>query len=235
MQNIPLRRRIYVGFIVGCLSFYYRLYHRLQIEGSEHIPDHGPLFITINHISYLEPFALGVGLIEHGVMPGDHFWTVSKKELFAWPPLARFLSSINMFPIDRERTDMGAMRRILNVLREGKMIALAPEGTRSPSGRLQAFQPVIAKIAISRRIPILPVGAMGTEKALPVGAKFPYPVPITIRFGPVYELSEYYDVTLTDELADRASWEMRSHIAELLPEWMRELPPASGRVGARKA
>ncbi|MEW5720693.1 MAG: hypothetical protein AB1817_18860, partial [Chloroflexota bacterium] len=71
-------------------------------------------------------------------------------------------------------------------------------------------------------------------KAMPIGAKFPHPAPITVRFGPIFELSEFYNVDLTDELADRASWVMRAHVAELLPEWMRQVPPPSGRIGERR-
>lgn len=229
-----ISHRIYIKFISTLFAIYFRLYHRLKIEGMENIPHQGPLFILINHISLLEPFALGVALVKHGLVPGEHVWTVAKKELFAFAPMAWFLRSIGMFPIDRERTDMGAMRTMLTVLKENKMIAMAPEGTRSPTSQLQAFQPVVAKIAISRRIPILPVGAFGAEKALPIGTKFPRPHPITLRFGPVFELSEFYNTDLTDEQADRASWVMRAHIANLLPDWMREVPPPSQRVGARK-
>ena len=234
MPDISLRRRIYIEIVRNLFGAYYKPYHHLRVEGAEHIRAQGPLFITINHISALEPFALGVALMDHGVLPGVHFWTVSKKELFKFPPFAAFCSSVGMFPIDRGRFDMVAMRTLLNVLRENKIVAIAPEGTRSPTGRLQAFQPVVAKIAITRRVPILPVGAIGSEKAMPVGAKFPHPQPITIRFGPIFELSEFYNVELTDELADRASWVMRAHIAELLPEWMRQVPPPSGRIGERK-
>ena len=234
MSDISLRDRVYVGTVKNVLAAYYKLYHHLRIEGAEHIRAQGPLFVTINHISILEPFALGIALVNRGVFPGAHFRTVSKKELFQFPPLAAFLSSIGMFPIDRERFDMTAMRTLLNVLRENKIIAIAPEGTRSPTGRLQAFQPVVAKIAITRRVPILPVGASGSEQAMPIGAKFPRPAPITVRFGPIFELSEFYNVELTDEVADRASWVMRARVAELLPEWMREVPPSSGRIGERR-
>ncbi len=233
MNRTP-RHRIYIRLVAALFAIYLRGYHRLHIEGAENIPRHGPLFILINHISLLEPFALGVALVKQGLVPGEHVWTVAKKELFVSAPMAWFLKSIGMFPIDREHTDIGAMRTMLTILKENKMIAMAPEGTRSPTGQLQAFQPVVAKIAISRRIPILPVGAFGAEKALPVGAKFPRPHSITLRFGQVFELSEFYNAVLTDERADRASWVMRAHIAELLPEWMREVPPPSQRVGARK-
>jgi 1-acyl-sn-glycerol-3-phosphate acyltransferase len=227
-------RQVYIRFVSSCFATYFRIYHRLKIEGTENIPSHGPLFVLINHVSLLEPFALGVGLVNHGLLPGIDIYTVAKKELYAFAPVGKFLSSLGFFPIDRERTDMGAMRTILTVLKENKMIAMAPEGTRSPTGQLQAFQPVVAKIAISRRVPILPVGAFGVEKALPVGAKAARPYPITLRFGPVFELSEFYNIDLTDEQADRASWVLRAHIAALLPEWMRAVPPPTQRVGARK-
>ncbi len=234
LQELSLGYRLYVLIVKDLLGLYYKTYHRLKVEGAEHLRREGPLFIIINHVSYLEPFALGVALCDHGILPVSHFWTVSKKELFQFPPIGKFLSSLGMFPIDREKTDMAAMRTMLGVFKAGKMIAMAPEGTRSPSGRLQAFQPVVAKIAISRHIPILPAAAIGAEQAMPVGSKFARPKQITIRFGPVFELAEFYDQPLTDAEADRASWMMREQIAALLPAWMRELPPPSGRVGARK-
>jgi 1-acyl-sn-glycerol-3-phosphate acyltransferase len=234
MSAISLRRRVYTKTVANLFGVYYRLYHHLRVQGAEHIRAHGPLFIVINHISALEPFALGVALADHGALPGVHYWTVSKKELFQFPLVAAFFGSLGMFPIDRARFDMVAMRTLLNVLRDDKIIAMAPEGTRSPTGKLQAFQPVVAKIAITRRVPILPVAAIGSEQAMPVGAKFPHPKPITIRFGPIFELSEFYNVELTDQVVDRASWVMRAHVAELLPEWMRDVPPPSGRIGERK-
>lgn len=234
MPDISLRHRVYIQTIKIILGAYYKHYHHLRVEGVDHVRAEGPLFIIMNHISALEPFALGVALADRGVIPGVHFWTVSKKELFQFPPFAAFISNMGMFPIDRERFDMAAMRTLLNLLRENKIIAIAPEGTRSPTGKLQAFQPVVAKIAIRRRVPILPAGAIGSEQAMPIGAKLPRPRPITIRFGPIFELSEFYNVKLTDELADRASWVMRAHVAALLPEWMREAPPPSGRIGERK-
>lgn len=227
-------RRIYLRFVTFCFTAYFRIFHRLRIEGAENIPQKGPLFVLINHVSLLEPFALGIGLMSRGIFPGVDVYTVAKKELFHTAPIAGFLRSIGMFPIDRERTDLAAMRTMLTYLKEGKMIAMAPEGTRSPTGQLQSFQPVVAKIAVSRHIPILPVGASGAEQALPVGAKIPRAHPITVRFGPVFELSEFYNTELTDERADQASWVMRAHVAALLPEWMREPPLPLDRVGARK-
>ena len=234
MSRVPLRHRIYIAFISGLLWLYYRLYHRMDVEHIEYLPKQGPLLVILNHVSVLEVLALGAMIARQGITPGVNLRAVAKQELFGNAVLAWFARGVGMFPIDRERSDMSAMRIMVNTLDEGKVLVIAPEGTRSPTGRLQAFQPVIAKIAITRRLKILPVGAIGAERALPVGAKFPHPVKMALRFGPVFELSEFYDKPITAAEMDRASWVMRDHVARLLPEWMRELPPNSGRIGARK-
>ncbi len=218
---------IYVRIIAGALKVYFKLYHRVRIEGLEHIPAQGPLFVILNHVSNLEAFIIGISLVDKGLIPGIDVLTVAKKELFEHRLPARFFRSIGFFPIDRERTDMAAMRTMMTLLKEGKIICIAPEGTRSTTGQLQLFQPVVAKIAVSRRVPLLPAGAIGSAEALPRGTKFPRPVPITLRWGPVFELSEFYNKPMTEEESARAAWVMREHIAELLPEWMRELPPSS--------
>jgi 1-acyl-sn-glycerol-3-phosphate acyltransferase len=217
-------------------KIYLTLYHHWRDEGSEHIPPRGPLLIAPNHLSFLDPFAVGVALIERGLAPGVDFGVAAKEEVFRNPLLARIGRGLGMFPIGRERFDMAAMRTMLQILKEGKMLALAPEGTRSLTGHLQLFQPGVAKLVITHRTPILPVGVIGADKALPIGAWFPRPVPITVRFGPVFDLAEYYDLELTPEILDRAAGEMRARLAALLPEWMREPPPAMAphRFGARQ-
>jgi hypothetical protein len=68
------------------------------------------------------------------------------------------------------------------------------------------------------------------EKVMPIGSRIPHRVPIEIHSGPVYELSAYYGKELTPEVLERAAWDMRSKVAVLLPEWMRELPPQDAEV-----
>jgi len=75
-------------------------------------------------------------------------------------------------------------------------------------------------------VPVLPVGIIGAAEAMPVGAKLPRPKQITVRFGAPFELSAYYGRHLSEDELKAAAAEMRAHVAALLPEWMRELPPA---------
>jgi 1-acyl-sn-glycerol-3-phosphate acyltransferase len=228
----PVWRTLYV-----ISKVYLTLYHRFHTEGGEDLPRHGPLLVAPNHLSFLDPFAVGVALIERGLSPGKDFGVAGKEEVFRNPLLARIGRGMGMFPLRRERLDMAAMRTMLQILNEGKMLGLAPEGTRSSTGHLQLFQPVVAKLVISHRTPVLPVGVIGSEKALPIGTYLPRPVRITVRFGAVFELADYYGRNLTSETLDRAAAEMRTHVAALLPPWMREppTPTAPRRFGARQA
>lgn len=225
MAHLSRKRRIATPILTNLFGAYLTLYHRCRFENVEHLPKHGPLMVIVNHVSLIELFALGYIGMRQGLHGGIDGFTIAKKEAFEVPLLVPFIRSLGFFPLDRERVDMNAMRTIVKIFKDGNILAISPEGTRSPTGHLQKFQPVIAKIAITRRVPILPAGAIGTFESMPVGAKFPKPVPVTLRFGPVFELSEFYDTALTDDQLLRAADVMRDHVAELLPEWMRQLPP----------
>jgi 1-acyl-sn-glycerol-3-phosphate acyltransferase len=201
-----------------------------KVVGREHIPKTGPLILTINHLSTFDLPTLGSVMVKAGWQPGVSMFTISKQELFEKPILPSIMGQLGMFPVYRNQADVNAMRTMLTIFKRGGLLGIAPEGTRSPTGHLQLFQPGVAKLAIQKKIPVLPVGLVGMEKVMPIGSKFPRRVPVEIHFGPVYELSAYYGKELTQELLERAAWDMRSHVAALLPEWMRELPPQGSEV-----
>ena len=151
MARISLKRKISTSILTNFLGGYLSLYHHCRFEGTEHIPAHGPLMFIVNHVSLIELFAAGYIFMHRGLHAGIDGFTVAKKEAFKVPILRTVIPSLGFFPLDRERVDVSAMRTIVNIFKDGKMLALSPEGTRSPTGHLQAFQPVIAKIAITRR------------------------------------------------------------------------------------
>ena len=96
------------------------------------------------------------------------------------------------------------------------MLAVAAEGTRTRRGHLEAINPVLARIAASANVPILPVGIAGSFAALPPGAHFPRPVPITVRVGPVFHLERGMDPAA-------AALRIQSEIAAQLPPDMQPL------------
>ncbi len=227
--DTPGHRR-FVNWGAGLFIWILDTFFEWKMVGREHIPTKGPLILTINHLSAFDVPALGSVLIRAGWQPGVNMFTISKQELFEKPLLPNIMGRLGMFPVYRNQVDVNAMRTMLTIFKRGGLLGIAPEGTRSPTGHLQLFQPGVAKLAIQKKIPILPVGLIGMEKVMPIGSKLPHRVPIEMHFGPVYELSAYYGVELTPDVLERAAWDMRSHVAVLLPEWMRELPPEDAEV-----
>jgi 1-acyl-sn-glycerol-3-phosphate acyltransferase len=206
MRDMPLARK----FIKTLLGAYMHRYHGLTLEGAEHVPQHGPLLVLLNHASLLDVPALMV------VDPYPDTVTVVKASLFKIPLVPWFLRQWNAIPVERQGRDSSSVRAMLGVLRSGGILTIAAEGRRTRSGRLEPINPVLARIALSADVPILPVGIRGSYQALPPGALLPRPRKIAVRAGPPFRLDRSMDVATA---ADR----IRREIAALLPADMQPL------------
>src|SRR5215204_766221 len=92
------------------------------------------------------------------------FKIIAKKELFYVPFMGWHLWSSGNFPVDRRdgRKTARSLRRVIEGVRAGTSIAVFPEGTRTPNGRLQEFRQGTFKIALRAGVPIVPVTIRGT-------------------------------------------------------------------------
>jgi 1-acyl-sn-glycerol-3-phosphate acyltransferase len=204
--RLPLVRRA----IKSVLQLYMLPYHHLSLVGAEHIPPRGPLMVVLNHASLLDVPALMV------LDPFPDTATVVKIEMFRMPIVGWFLHQWGAIPVEREGRDSASIRRMLGVLRSGGALAVAAEGTRTRSGRLEAINPVLARLASAADVPILPVGIGGSFAAMPPGAHWPRPVRITVRVGPTFRLERGTD-------GEQAARRIRAEIARLLPPEMQPL------------
>jgi len=89
---------------------------------------------------------------------------MAKDELFHVPMFGRLLRAAGIIPVRRGRPDRAALQEALAVLREGGVLALFPEGTRSADGVLQPIHAGAGLIAVRSAAPILPVAIVGTER-----------------------------------------------------------------------
>jgi 1-acyl-sn-glycerol-3-phosphate acyltransferase len=205
-SNMPLARRV----TKAILGTYMRLYHGLELEGAENVPPHGPLLILLNHASLLDVPALMV------VDPYPDTVTVVKASLLRVPGVVWFLKQWNAIPVERDGRDASSVRAMLSLLRAGRVVTVAAEGRRTRTGRLESINPVLARIAMSADVPLLPVGIRGSFEALPPGALFPRPKKIAVRAGPPFRIERGTDVAVA---ADR----IQREIAALLPAAMQPL------------
>jgi 1-acyl-sn-glycerol-3-phosphate acyltransferase len=149
--------------------------------------------------------------------------------MFKLPVINWVLHTWSAIPVEREGRDMAGVRAILSALRRGGVVAIAAEGRRTRSGRLEPINPVLARIAASADVPIVPVGIRGSYEALPPGAILPRPRPIVVRVGPAFRLPR-------DTSANAAAERIRVEIARLLPPEMQPLDwtASQAHLGTRR-
>jgi len=130
---------------------------RFKAAGVENVPRTGPLIVACNHISYLDPVAIGVGLPRMVTY-------LAKKELFDIPLLGPIIRGCGAYPLDREAGGVAAVRAALRVLKTGRCVGIFPEGTRNLSGAA-AEKGGAAFLAALSGAPVVPAAVAGTRDA----------------------------------------------------------------------
>lgn len=160
-----------------------KLLFRLRVEGVENVPRFGPAILASNHVSYLDPIFVGVSLPRK-----MHY--MAKEEIFRNPIAAWFIHKLQGFPISRQRAGSSSIKRAVELMREGKVLLLFPEGTRGDGKTLQRPKPGMAVIAELSRAPLIPVYLDGPGQVLPRGSRWLRFHPVKVTFGtPVHPRS----------------------------------------------
>jgi 1-acyl-sn-glycerol-3-phosphate acyltransferase len=168
-----------------------RLFFRPKIEGLEHIPPDGGAVLASNHLAVADSFFLPL-------MVPRRVTFLAKREYFTDTGLKgrlkkMFFAGVGQVPIDRSSAAaaQAALDTGVRLLRNGSLLGIYPEGTRSPDGRLYKGKTGLARMALQARVPVIPVAMFGTDKANPIGSKMWRPYPIRIRIGPPLDFSRY--------------------------------------------
>lgn len=144
---------------------------RLNVEGASNIPMDGPLVIASNHLSLLDPPVIGVAATRK-----VHF--MAKQELFV-PILGDIYKALGAFPVRRGGADRAAIKHGIYILKDNKVLAIFPEGTRSKTGKLGKAEPGALMMASKAMATIVPCCVIGTDYGRQ-GRLWPK---VTVRFG----------------------------------------------------
>lgn len=154
-----------------------------SVSGRENMPPPGtPTLVTANHVSSLDVFAAG-----YAVNRPAYF--VAKAEATRIPVLGPLLLACGAFPAQRDGTDMDVLRRAVLALQAGYLMGIAPEGTRSPDGRMGAYDPGFVWLAAKTRAVVVPCAIHGAWQLMPKGANYPRRGRLWIRFGAPMDLT----------------------------------------------
>jgi 1-acyl-sn-glycerol-3-phosphate acyltransferase len=184
---------------------------RVRIYGMENLDLDQSCVVAGNHIGRLDP-----GLIYLVVDRQDIILFVAEKYR-KYAPIRWLTRAMNAIWVDRFNADMGAMRQALRRLKSGGVMAIAPEGTRSPDGNLLRGRAGASFLAAKAGVPIVPVAVMGTEDRVVIDRlRHLRRLDIVARVGKPFKLPALKDGDRDAQLQEFTD-EIMCHIAALLP------------------
>ena len=157
-----------------------QLFFRFRILHRERMINSGPVILAMNHQSYLDP-PLGGNATDRAI------YYLMRRTLLNAPVLGRILPKLNVIPVDQEAVDRGALKKLIQVVRDGNGALVFPEGSRTLDGSLQPGQAGIGLVIAKTRAPVVPMRIFGAFDALPRGGGRLRFARITIVVGyPIY-------------------------------------------------
>src|SRR5438034_4374344 len=179
--------------------------YRLRVQGLEHLPE-GGFVLAANHTSNFDPWPLGVPLL-----PRRQLRFMAKSELFN-PVLAPVLRAGGAFKVRRGEGDIEAMRTAAELVKEGEIVVMFPEGTRKTKGLRKKYvaraHTGAARIALGAGAPLVPAAISGTDRLARLG-------PLRVAYGEPLDLSDL-DGLETKVAAETATDRLMARIEELL-------------------
>jgi len=147
-----MKKNKFYSFLYPWLAPFFRFFYRIEIRGKENEPTDGGLLVCANHISNHDVIILAASL-KHQLC------FLAKKELFKIPLVSSLIRALGAFPIDRKGSDVGALKKTVALLEEGRCIGMYPQGTRFPGQhpRSTPVKPGVGLIAVRSGCSILPV------------------------------------------------------------------------------
>jgi 1-acyl-sn-glycerol-3-phosphate acyltransferase len=228
-----------VGLRFGRLGFWYRLVvngarpvlrltSTREWTGSERIPTAGGVIVASNHIGYVDPFTLGLYVLEAGRIPKY----LAKSSLFETPVIKHIFKGANQIPVYRGTSDASkALSAAVEAVQNGECLLIYPEGTvtRDPDSWPMTARTGVARLALLTGAPVVPVAQWGPQKLWRYKAKLPRPFPrkqVQITAGPPVDLSAYDGKPLTAEVLREVTDLIMARITDLLIELRGGQPPA---------
>lgn len=244
-REMPLAYRV----IAGILRPTFTAITRRRWRGAEHLPADTGFIAAGNHVTNLDPITFAHFLYDHGAPPKY----LAKSELFAVPVLGALLVRARQIPVYRGTTQAGdSLRAAREALAAGECVAVFPEGTltRDPDLWPMAGKTGIARLALSVRVPVIPIAQWGAHRIMPRYRLALRVLPrkqVEVVAGPPVMLDDLYghehDPAALREATDRIMTAITDQLAEIRGEQPPERPydvrrdgdPYAEAKAARKA
>jgi len=206
-----LSRVLYILMKYVLLGPLLRLFFPCKVIGAEFIPANGGAILAGNHVSVADSFFTPLHIRRRVTyLAKSEYFTEKglKGRVKKW-----FFSGMGQVPVDRSGASAAraALDTGIRLLKDGELLGIYPEGTRSPDGRLYKGKTGVARMALEAGVPVVPLVMLGTEKVNPIGSKVWRPHRITMIIGRPLDFSRYEGMagdrfverSMTDEIMYR--------------------------------
>lgn len=187
--------------VIGKLQdVFYGQMMKPRVTGRAFIPHNRPTIVVANHTSHLD-----MGFVRHALGEyGEDIVSLAAQDYFFDQGIKRtfFENFTNLRAIDRKGGVRQSIRQASEVIGRGKTVLLFPEGTRTTTGEIQDFKPLVGHLALTHGVDILPVYLGGTYEAMPKGATIPLKRDIYARIGLPLAFEDMKRLTQGKTLAD---------------------------------
>lgn len=217
----PRRIGFWKRFAVSVVKPAMVVMSRRDWRGMEHIPATGPVILVANHISHADPLVLAHFVFDSGRWPVF----LAKSGIFRIPVLGPLLRKVDQTPVERGTVDaVKALDAAVSALKDGKCIAIYPEGTttREPNLWPMRGKTGAARLWLATGAPVVPVVMWGPQRLFDPRTKKLRPVPgtpVTVVAGPPLDLSAWRGATPTGatlaEITEHIMLALRDQLAPL--------------------
>ena len=210
--NVPLKFRFSRPVLKAIFRGIFRLLGRVTITGKEHIPYGKRYVVAMNHVSIYDPPLIG------------SFWPeqleiIGASDVFEKPVQGQVLKAYGVIPVHRGEYDRALFMKIIKVIQAGYPLLIAPEGGRSHVPAMKRAMPGVAYIIEQTRVPVIPVGLVGTTEDFWQRARGGGRPSLEIRIGKPITLPEITAKGAEKHAARQHNADLvMRHLAGLLPE-----------------
>jgi 1-acyl-sn-glycerol-3-phosphate acyltransferase len=214
-------------FVVAVMKPVLTVFSKRNWIDGEKIPATGGCVVVMNHISHIDPLALGHLLLNHGRLVRY----LTKQELFETPVVRRIVTNAGQIPVPRLTVDASqAFDAAVEAVAQGQCIGVYPEGTitKDPDGWPMRGKTGAARIALATGCPVIPIGQWGAQDVLPAYSKKPNLFPrrtTSYKVGDPVDLSDLKDEPLTNEVLHEATDRIMAAITSLVEDLRGERAP----------
>lgn len=179
-----------------------KISYHITFEGVEHIPSAGGYLLCCNHRTYMDPLFVGLKVPQE-------LKFMAKEELFDVPVLKHVIKKLGAFPVARGKGDNGAVEFAIQTVKNGQVLALFPEGTRSKDGTLGKIKSGASIIAAQTKAPILPAVIL-------FEGKLKFRSKVIVRYGQAISHQDLHLEEITPQNLKNAKHVLTEHLQHLM-------------------